>query len=300
MTTIAFIGLGVMGAPMAANLIGAGFDVVGVNRSPSRVAAHTARGGRAAGTVAEAVVDADVVITMVPDSPDVAQVMTGEDGVFANAKANALTIDMSTIKPEVSRELAMRARERGLRPLDAPVSGGEVAAIDGTLSIMVGGEPHDFAAAKPIFEAIGGTVVHVGPDGAGQTVKAANQLIVAGNIQLVSEAIVFLAAHGVDLDSAVAVLSNGLAGSTVLQRKAASMIGRHFTPGFRVDLHHKDLGIVLEAARAAGVAIPLGAAVAELMASLRAQGGGDLDHTALLLQVERLSGTIGELRAEMT
>ena len=295
MTTIAFIGLGVMGAPMASNLLAAGFDVVGFNRSPDKLAAFVRRGGRAAGSIAESVVDADVVITMLPDTPDVQAVMLGNDGIIATARRGALTIDMSTIKPAISRSLAAEARAQGLRPLDSPVSGGEVAAIDGTLSIMVGGQDADFDAALPVLEAVGKTIVRVGPDGAGQTVKAANQLIVAGNIQLVSEALVFLAAHSVNLESAVAVLSGGLAGSAVLQRKAGSMLERRFAPGFRVELHHKDLGIVLDAARAAGVAIPLGTSVADLMSSLRAQGGGSLDHSALLLQVERLSGQWNEL-----
>jgi 2-hydroxy-3-oxopropionate reductase len=295
MTTIAFLGLGVMGAPMAANLQKAGFDVVGFNRSPEKTAGLVALGGRSAATIAEAVADADVVITMLPDSPDVEVVVCGEGGVLDNARAGTIFIDASTIRPDVSRTIAAAARKAGLRPLDAPVSGGEAGAIEGTLSIMVGGEAADFDDARPMFDAVGATIVHVGPDGAGQTVKAANQLIVAGNIQLVSEALVFLAAHGVDLAAAVQVLNGGLAGSTVLQRKASSMLERLFAPGFRVDLHHKDLGIVLDAARAVGVAIPLGASVADLMASLRAQGGGSLDHTALLLQVERLSGRSNEL-----
>ena len=293
--TIAFIGLGVMGAPMAINLQAAGFDVVGYNRSPEKAANLVAKGGRAAESVAQAVADADVVITMLPDSPDVENVVLGEGGVLDRAKQGALLIDMSTIRPDVSRAVASRARAKGIRPLDAPVSGGEAGAIEGTLSIMVGGESADFEAAGPVLAAVGATIVHVGPDGAGQTVKAANQLIVAGNIQLVSEALVFLSAHHVDLESAVEVLGGGLAGSAVLQRKGTSMLERRFSPGFRVDLHHKDLGIVLDAARAAGVAIPLGASVADLMASLRAQGGGSLDHSALLLQVERLSGRSNEL-----
>lgn len=296
-TTIAFIGLGIMGGPMAGNLLTAGFNVIGYNRSPQKSARLVAKGGRAAESVAEAVADANVVITVLPDSPDVENVVLGEHGVLAHAKQGALLIDMSTIRPDVSRALASRAREKGVRPLDAPVSGGEAGAIDATLSIMVGGDSADFEAAGPVLAAMGATIVHVGPDGAGQTVKAANQLIVAGNIQLVSEALVFLSAYGVDLDSAVRVLRGGLAGSTVLQRKGTSMLERRFEPGFRVDLHHKDLGIVLDSARAAGVAVPLGASVAGLMASLRAQGGGSLDHSALLLQVERLSGRGDELGA---
>lgn len=293
MTTVGFIGLGIMGAPMAANLVKAGFDVVGYNRSPGRVDALLAAGGRGAGSVAEAVKDADVVATMVPDSPDVRAVLTGEGGVFAAARAGTLVIDFSSIRPDVSAELAATGRAAGLRVLDAPVSGGEQGAIDGVLSIMVGGETADFEAAKPVLNAVGKTVVHVGPAGSGQTVKAANQLMVAGIIELVAEAIVFLEAHNVDTDAALKVLGGGLAGNTVLERKGAAMLARNFKPGFRIELHDKDMGIVTSAAREAGVVIPLGAHVAQLIAALKARGDGDLDHSALLKLVEELSGRQG-------
>jgi 2-hydroxy-3-oxopropionate reductase len=289
-TTIAFIGLGIMGAPMAGHLIDAGHDVVGYNRSRPAVDKLVERGGRAASSVADAVRDAEVVITMVPDSPDVEQVALGDEGVYAAAKPGTLHIDCSTIRPDVARALAAAGNERGIRVVDAPVSGGEAGAKEGTLSIMVGGAAEDVEAARPYLDVVGGTVVHVGPAGAGQTVKAANQLIVAGNIQLLAEALVFLEAHGVDTEAATEVLGGGLAGSTVLQRKAAGMRAREFAPGFRIDLHHKDMGIVTAAAREAGVAIPLGAHVAQLVGALRAMGHGDLDHSALLLLVERLSG----------
>jgi 2-hydroxy-3-oxopropionate reductase len=289
-TTIAFIGLGIMGAPMAGHLIDAGHDVVGYNRSRPAVDKLVERGGRAASSVADAVRDAEVVITMVPDSPDVEQVALGDEGVYAAAKPGTLHIDCSTIRPDVARALAAAGNERGIRVVDAPVSGGEAGAKEGTLSIMVGGAVEDVEAARPYLDVVGGTVVHVGPAGAGQTVKAANQLIVAGNIQLLAEALVFLEAHGVDTEAATEVLGGGLAGSTVLQRKAAGMRAREFAPGFRIDLHHKDMGIVTAAAREAGVAIPLGAHVAQLVGALRAMGHGDLDHSALLLLVERLSG----------
>ncbi len=290
MSTIAFIGLGIMGAPMAGHLIDAGHDVVGYNRSRPAVDALVERGGRAADSVADAVRAAEVVITMVPDSPDVEDVALGDDGIYAAAKPGTLHIDCSTIRPDVARALATAGNERGTRVVDAPVSGGEAGAKEGTLSIMVGGAPEDVEAARPYLDVVGGTVVHVGPAGAGQTVKAANQLIVAGNIQLLAEALVFLEAHGVDTEAATEVLGGGLAGSTVLQRKAAGMRAREFAPGFRIDLHHKDLGIVTAAAREAGVTIPLGAHVAQLVGALRAMGHGDLDHSALLLLVERLSG----------
>jgi 2-hydroxy-3-oxopropionate reductase len=197
---------------------------------------------------------------------------------------------MSSIRPDVAKHVAEAGKERGIRVLDAPVSGGEQGAVDATLSIMVGGDPSDFADARPVLEAVGTTVVHVGPVGSGQTVKAANQLIVAGTIELVAEAIVFLEAYGVDTEAAVKVLAGGLAGNAILDRKAAAMLRRDFTPGFRVELHHKDMGIVTSAAREAGVVIPLGAVVAQLITSLKAQDDGGLDHSALLKLVEQLSG----------
>jgi 2-hydroxy-3-oxopropionate reductase len=290
---VAVIGLGIMGGPMAANLVAAGYDVIGFNRSRPAVDRLVELGGRAAESATEAVRDADVVITMVPDSPDVEALALGEDGIYANAEPGQLHIDCSTIRPDVARRIAAAGAERGIRVVDAPVSGGESGAVEGTLSIMVGGEPADVEAARPYLDVVGATVVHVGPPGAGQTVKAANQLIVAGNIQLVAEALVFLEAHGVDTEPAMAVLAGGLAGSTVLNSKAAGMRSREFTPGFRVDLHHKDMGIVTAAAREAGVVIPLGAHVAQLVGALRAQGHGGLDHSALLLLVEQLSGRAG-------
>ena len=290
MRTIAFIGLGIMGGPMAGHLVDAGFDVVGVNRTPDKVAALVERGGRGAASIAEAAETADVVAVMVPDSPDVQEVLAGDGGIFGSARPGTLVIDFSSIRPDVAAELAAQARERGLRMLDAPVSGGEAGAVAATLSIMVGGEAADVEDARPVLDAVGRTVVHVGPSGAGQTVKAANQLIVAGNIELLAEAVVFLEAYGVDLKAALTVLGGGLAGSKVLDQKGGNMLSRAFQPGFRVDLHHKDLGVVTTAAREAGVVIPLGAVVAQLMASLRANGDGGLDHSALLRGVLRLSG----------
>jgi 2-hydroxy-3-oxopropionate reductase len=290
MTTVGFIGLGVMGGPMARNLLAVGFDVIGYNRSPDKSDKFARDGGRAAGSVAEAASGADIVITMLPDSPDVRSVLCGPAGVFSAARPGTLVIDMSTIRPDVTRDIAAEAGRSQLRFIDAPVSGGEQAAIDGKLSVMVGGDAEDVAAAQDALAAVGATIVHVGPTGAGQMVKAANQLIVAGTIELVAEAFTFLDAQGVDLASASRVLAGGLAGNAVLDRKGPSMLARNFAPGFRVDLHHKDLGIFSEAARQAGTAAPLGALVTSLMASLRAQGMGDLDHSALLLQVEQLSG----------
>ena len=284
---IGFIGLGIMGSPMAVHLATAGHQVTGFNRSPEKTKPLVAAGGRDAASTAEAVADADVVCVMVPDSPDVVDVL---EGVFADAKPGALIIDFSSIRPDVTADLAARARERGFGYLDAPVSGGEAGAKNAALSIMVGGSADDFQAAKPIFDVVGGTVVHVGPNGAGQTVKAANQLIVAANIEALAEALVFLEAYGVDTKAAFEVLGGGLAGSKVLDQKKENMLGRSFEPGFRIDLHHKDMGIVTAAAREAGVVIPLGSLVAQLVAATRAAGDGGLDHSALLRGVERLSG----------
>jgi 2-hydroxy-3-oxopropionate reductase len=290
MSTVAFIGLGIMGSPMAVHLAEAGHQVAGYNRSAAKTAPLLAAGGRAAASIADAVKDADVVCVMVPDTPDVLAVLEGDDGVFANAAPGALIIDFSSIRPDVTAGLHATATSLGLRLVDAPVSGGEAGARAATLSIMVGGDAADVAAARPILDAVGGTVVHVGPSGAGQTVKAANQLIVAANIQALAEAVGFLEAYGVDLTAALEVLGGGLAGSKVLDQKKSNMLEGSFPPGFRIALHHKDLGILTSAARAAGVVTPLGTLVAELMASALANGDGALDHSALLRGVDRLSG----------
>jgi 2-hydroxy-3-oxopropionate reductase len=289
-TRIAFIGLGVMGLPMAVNLHRAGFSVVGHNRSQAKADMLAAEGGRTAPSIAEAVRDAHVVALMLPDSPDVEKVLLDDGGVFQNAEPGSLVIDFSTIRPDVARSTSAAGAERGFRVLDAPVSGGDQGAIDGALSIMVGGDAATVAAASTVLQAVGRTIVHVGPSGAGQTVKAANQLFVAGTIELVAEAIVFLEAHDLDVTKAVQVLAGGLAGSAVLDRKAATMIAREFRPGFRLSLHHKDLGIALSSARDQGVAVPMGALAGQLVGALVSQGRGDLDHSALLGLVEELSG----------
>ncbi|MFI0151778.1 2-hydroxy-3-oxopropionate reductase [Streptomyces lydicus] len=290
MSTIGFLGLGIMGGPMAVNLARAGHTVTGWNRSPGRADALVAAGGKEAGSIAEAVRDADVVITMVPASPQVEAVTYGPDGILENARGGALLIDHSSITPRTSVDLAGAAAAKGIRVLDAPVSGGEAGAVEGALSIMVGGERADFDAARPVLDAVGTTVVHCGPHGAGQTVKAANQLIVAVNLQALAEAVVFLEKSGVDLPAALEVLSGGLAGSTVLTRKKDALLAGDFRPGFKLELHHKDMGIVTDAARTVGAALPVGAAAAQLVASAVARGDGALDHSALLRGVRLLSG----------
>ncbi|WP_329092142.1 MULTISPECIES: 2-hydroxy-3-oxopropionate reductase [unclassified Streptosporangium] len=286
---IGFIGLGIMGSPMAANLVRAGHTVVGYDMSAERMDALAVAGGKSAGSVAEAIAQAEVVITMLPDSPQVEEVAFGDDGLLQRGREGLIHIDMSTVRPETSRRVAQAAAVKGIRALDAPVSGGERGAVDGTLSIMVGGDAVDFAAVRPLLAVVGTTIVHVGPAGAGQTVKAANQLVVGGIYGLVAEAIVLLEASGVDPGSGLDVLAGGLAGSRILDLKRHSMIRREFAPGFRIDLHHKDMGIAIAAAREAGVSLPLTGLVAQLVAAARAQGHGSLDHSALLKVIERIN-----------
>ncbi len=290
MTKIGFIGLGIMGSPMAVNLQTAGFEVSGFTRTSAKTAALVKAGGRAATSIADAIADADIVALMLPDSPDVEAVVTGPGGVLEAAKSGALIIDFSTIRPDTARQLAARCTEYGLTMLDAPVSGGEVGAIEATLAIMVGGDAAGFERAMPMLESVGKSIVHVGPSGSGQTVKAANQLIVAGNIQLVAEAIVLLRKCGVDPSVALDVIQGGLAGSTVLTRKRTAMLSHDFTPGFRLELHNKDLGIAIAAAREVGAVLPLTGAMGQLVTSTVARGDGALDHSALIRLVEELSG----------
>jgi 2-hydroxy-3-oxopropionate reductase len=290
MTNLAFIGLGIMGGPMSQHLAAAGHTVRCYDVNADALERLVAAGGTAATSVADAVEGADAVITMLPNHPHVEQVVFGAGGVLEVAKPGTLLIDMSTIRPETSIEVAKAAKDKGIRVLDAPVSGGEAGAKQAALSIMVGGDEEDFAAAKPLLEAVGKTIVHVGPHGAGQVVKAANQLVVGGIYGLVGEAIVLMEASGVDAKIGLDVLAGGLAASRILDLKRESMVARQFKPGFRIDLHHKDMSIALAAAREADVALPLTGLVAQLVAAGRAMGYGSLDHSALLKVTEKLSG----------
>ncbi len=296
MSRIGFIGLGIMGSPMAANLVKAGHQVTGHDHHASNMERLVAAGGAAAPTVAAAVADAEIVVTMLPDSPNVEAAALGPDGIFdtlgAKGASGHLYIDFSTIRPETSRAVAQAGTEIGVRVLDAPVSGGEVGAIEARLSIMVGGAAEDFEAARPVFEAVGTTFALVGPSGAGQVVKAANQLVVGGTYALVSEAIVLMEQSGVDAKAGLDVLAGGLAASRILELKRETMLARQFKPGFRIDLHHKDMGIATAAARDANVSLPMTALVAQLIAAARAQGYGSLDHSALLKVTESLSGKL--------
>jgi 2-hydroxy-3-oxopropionate reductase len=286
--TVGFVGLGIMGKPMAENLVEAGYDLVVYNRT--REKAEELEGVQVAGSPREVAENSDIIITMLPDSPQVEEVLAGEDGVFEGIKDGALIVDMSTISPVVTEELSEKAREQGASMLDAPVSGGDVGAIDGTLSIMVGGSDEDFGRALPLFEVMGDTVIHVGPVGTGQVVKAANQIVVALTIEAVSEALVLGSRGGVAPEKILDVLGGGLAGNKVMEVKREKMLDHSFDPGFKVELHHKDLGIALAAGREYGVTLPVTAIVDQMLQDLITNGRGDRDHSALLTLVEESSG----------
>ncbi len=277
-----------MGRPMAENLIEAGYDLVAYNRT--REKAEELDGATVADTPREVAQQSDIIFTMLPDSPQVEEVLADEDGVLEGVKEGALIVDMSTISPVVTEELSEKTRERGASMLDAPVSGGDVGAIEGTLSIMVGGSEEDFGRALPLFEVMGGTVTHVGPVGTGQVVKAANQIVVALTIEAVSEALVLGSKGGVAPEKILDVLGGGLAGNKVMEVKREKMLSHSFDPGFRVELHHKDLGIALAAGREYGVALPVTAIVDQMLETLKMGGRGDQDHSALLTLIEESSG----------
>jgi 2-hydroxy-3-oxopropionate reductase len=288
MERIGFIGLGTMGRPMAANLVKAGYEVRALCRHERHREAAREIGATPVDSVAEVAQGSAAVLSIVPDSPDVLDLALGDDGLLAAMDPGALYVDLSSIEPAAARTVHGAAAERGIRSLDAPVSGGEAGAIEGTLAIMVGGAAETFADAQPFLEAMGTTIVLVGDAGAGQVVKAANQLVVAGNLQVLAEAVVFLEAHSADLSAALDVIGAGLAGSTVLTRKRAGVLNGTYDPGFRVALHHKDLGIVGGAARENSLGLPVTGVVSALMAQLNREHG-DLDHSALVRQARELN-----------
>lgn len=280
--TIAVIGLGVMGRPIALHLSEAGYSVRGYNRGPTNTTRFVQSGGAAAPTLSEAIVDADVIITVLPDAPEVSETVCGSGGIAELGKRGAVWIDMSTISANASRRLATVVRERGVHAVDAPMSGGEIGALNRALSIMVGGTASDFDLARPVLDVVGSSVVHVGDSGSGQLAKAANQLMVAGHIQALAEAISFLEAHeGISTSAALRVIGGGLAGSRVLDVKADSMLTGDFAPGFRIALHQKDLRIFAGAADEASVACPLADLMIELFAEAVRRGDGELDHSAV-------------------
>ncbi len=284
--TVGFIGLGIMGKPMSRNVLKAGFRLVVHNRSRQAVQELQSEGATPASSPKEAASRCDVLITMLPDSPDVQAVYLGPGGVFEALRAGFLAIDMSTIAPRVSRELAARAENAGAQMLDAPVSGGDKGAMAGTLSIMVGGSAAAYDRALPVLSAMGKTIVHVGPAGAGQVVKACNQVVVGVVIEAVSEALVLGAKAGVDPARMIEVLQGGLAANKVLELRGPNMLQGRFDPGFRVRLHLKDLRIALELAREAGVVLPATAVVEQLMQGMRIAGRQDYDHSGLITMIE--------------
>ncbi|GAC1350934.1 MAG: 2-hydroxy-3-oxopropionate reductase [Ktedonobacteraceae bacterium] len=287
--TIGFIGLGIMGKPMAHNLIKAGYPLVVLNRHQEVTDELVAKGARALEHPKDVAAQSDVLLTMLPDSPQVEEVITGPEGVIEGAHKGLIVIDMSTISPIASKDLTTRLAEHGITMLDAPVSGGDKGAIAGTLSIMVGGDEEVFTRCMPIFKALGKTIVYVGESGAGQVVKACNQVVVALTIEAVSEALVLGSKAGVEPAKILQVLGGGLAANRVMELRGEGMLAHNFTPGFRIRLHHKDLGIALAAGRAYGVPLPVTALVDQMLLALEMGGSGDLDHSALLTHLEDLA-----------
>jgi 2-hydroxy-3-oxopropionate reductase len=285
---IGFIGLGIMGKPMSRNLLKAGYQLVVLDRNRDAMKDLASDGATTAATPGEVAEMADAVITMLPNSPDVKEVVLGEDGVIHGARPGRVLIDMSSIAPLVAREIGQRLAEKGVEMLDAPVSGGEPKAIDGTISVMVGGKKEVFEKYYPVMKAMAGSVVLTGDLGAGNITKLANQIIVALNIAAMSEALVLASKAGVAPDLVYQAIRGGLAGSTVLDAKAPLVMDRKFNPGFRIRLHVKDLANVLETSHELGVPLPLTAAVMEVMQALKADGMGDLDHGALIRYYEKL------------
>lgn len=277
-----------MGRPMALNLMEAGYELTVHNRSRAKVEELVAEGAAPAGSPKEVAEKCDIVIAMLPGPPEVKQAVAGENGLLEGAGEGSLIIDMSTSSPLLAQELSQSAKARGVGILDAPVSGGDIGAVEGTLSIMVGGEENDFKRARPLFEAMVETVVHVG--GAGQIVKAANQIVVALVIEAVSEALVLGSRAGVKPERVIEVLSGGLAANRVLEVKGINFLTHDFTPGGKARFHRKDLGIALEAGRKYGVALPATAVVDQMLGALVAQGRGDWDHSALITLIEDWSG----------
>lgn len=289
--TIGFIGLGIMGRPMSKRLIEAGYPLVVydiVQKSVDEIVAAGARAGKSVKDVASQV---DVVITMLPDSPDVEAVAFGPDGVVANVRPGCTYIDMSTISPTVSERIAKEAKARGVKVLDAPVSGGDVGAIQGTLSIMTGGDQATFDDVTEIFQVLGKRIVLVGKDGAGQVVKACNQIVVALTLEAVGEALVLGSKAGVDPAKIVEVLSGGLARCGVLENRGMRIVNRDFEPGFRIRLHYKDLGIAMAAGKAYDVPLPVTALVHEMFKQLKLSGRGELDHSGIVTFIEDLAQT---------
>ena len=287
---IGFIGLGIMGRPMAKNLLKAGYPLVVHNRSRGAVDDLVKAGAKAGTSPRDVASQSDVLITMLPNSPDVEAVVLGRDGVIEGARAGMSLLDMSTISPLVSQKIGAALAAKSVQMLDAPVSGGERGAIDAVLSIMVGGDKALFDKVLPIFQAMGKTITHLGPLGAGGFTKLANQSIVAVNLTALGEALTLAKKAGLDRELTLTALAGGLAGSKCLDQKKPNYLAGTYNPGFKIDLHYKDLGLIMESARALGVPLPATAAVQELFSALRVKGRGGLDHSGVITLLEDLAG----------
>ena len=287
---IGFIGLGIMGRPMARNLLKAGYSLMVHSRSQKPVDEIAGAGAKVGTSSRDVAAQCDVLITMLPNSPDVEQVVLGRDGVIEGARPGMILLDMSTISPLVSQKVGAALAAKSVKMLDAPVSGGEKGAIDGALSIMVGGDKAVFDKALPIFQAMGKTITHLGPLGAGGFTKLANQIIVAVNLTALGEALTLAKKAGLDRELTLTALAGGLAGSKCLDQKKPNYLADTYNPGFKIDLHYKDLGLIMESARALGVPLPTTAAVQELFSALRVKGRGGLDHSGVITLLEDLAG----------
>jgi 2-hydroxy-3-oxopropionate reductase len=289
MTDLGFIGLGIMGKPMAGHLVNAGYTVHVFSRSPGPVKELEASGAKACRTTREVAEKSDVIFIMVPNTPDVNVVLFGFNGVADGVRKGAIVVDMSSISPIATREFAEKLEALEVEMLDAPVSGGQVGAQNATLSIMVGGKKEAFERVEPFFELMGQNIVHVGPNGDGQMCKVANQIVVALTIEAVGEALLLASKAGADPSKVRAALLGGFAGSRILELHGERMINRTFEPGFRIGLHQKDLGLALEAARELGVSLPNTATAQELFNAVKAKEGPELDHSAMVLALEKLA-----------
>ena len=287
---IGFIGLGIMGRPMAKNLLKAGYPLVVHSRSQGPVEELAGAGAKVATSPRDVAGQVDALITMLPNSPDVELVALGKNGIIEGARAGLLFIDMSTISPLVSQKVGKALSDKAVRMLDAPVSGGEKGAIDAALSIMVGGEKADFDGALPMFQALGKTITHLGPLGAGGFTKLANQVIVAMNLTALGEALTLARKAGLDRSLTIKALGGGLAGSKCLEQKTPNYLSGAYNPGFKIDLHFKDLGLIMESSRALGVPLPCTAVVQELFNAMRVKGKGGLDHSGVITLLEELAG----------
>lgn len=288
---IGFIGLGLIGKPMAHNVLRAGYAITVFNRSRPAMDELAHEGAQVAQSPRQVAEVSDIVITVLPDSPDEEDVMTRADGVFAGARAGMLLISMGTISPLLSQRLAARAKAMGVDMLDAPVSGGDVGAMNGTLSIMVGGEAAALERARPVLSAMGSTITHCGGHGAGQVVKACNQIVVAGVIEAISEALVLGSKAGVNPETIVRVLSGGYAQTRIMDVRGLKMAQRNFEPGGKARFHRKDLNIALELAHELDVALPMTALIEQLFGVLVERGDGDKDHSALMTVIEGMANS---------